>query len=117
MRVFPRGCPPSTVPQAAASQVPLGHAARAAFSVIPVRDRGQQRSIVEAPGSVGGAPDPGVPFASEPLPLRRALALHERFPPDAADDPRAIAEAAAIVQAAVQSLVDRGLEMREGVFA
>ena len=39
-----------------------------------------------------------------------------RAPPDDADDPEKVAEAAARVKAAVQGLLERGLAMREGVF-
>lgn len=72
--------------------------------------------------SVFGAPY--LPIVATPFPLPvhyhiwygEPLAIHEEYPPEAADDPNAVAEAALTVKAAVQGLIERGLAEREGVF-
>lgn len=64
-------------------------------------------------------PMPIVPF---PLPVRYRLhygepiLLGDTYPPDAADDPSVVEECAQQLRAVVQTLVDRGLEQRPGVF-
>lgn len=69
-----------------------------------------------------GAPYLPVPATPFPLPTRvrvhygEALTLHEGLPPEAADDPSVVSEAAARVQTAVQGLLDEGLRTRAGVF-
>jgi 1-acyl-sn-glycerol-3-phosphate acyltransferase len=134
LMVFPEGTPAIVKPFRERYRLHpfrVGHAElalRFRAPVIPVGIVGAEeqlpaihssKRLVKAVG-LPALPIPGVPF---PLPSRyhlhygEPLALHERYGPDAADDPRAIAEAASIVQSAVQSLLDRGLEMREGVFA
>ena len=68
---------------------------------------------------------PFIPLTLTPIPLPvryhiyygKPLAFHERFPPEASDDPAVVREAAAEVKAAVQALLDRGLAERKGVFA
>ena len=42
--------------------------------------------------------------------------LHLDYRPEQADDPELVNEAALRVKNAVQSLIHRGLEMREGIF-
>lgn len=70
-----------------------------------------------------GAPYLPVPATPLPLPVHyhvwygEPIRLHEQCPADAADDPEIAEEAAATVKNAVQALIDRGLEQREGVFA
>lgn len=69
-----------------------------------------------------GAPFLPVPATPLPLPARfhvhygAPLALHERWAPEQADDPRVASAAAAIVQCAVDELIREGLRTREGVF-
>ena len=69
-----------------------------------------------------GAPYLPIPATPVPLPVHYhvwygpPIHLHEECPPGAADDPELAEEAAATVKAAVQALIDRGLEEREGVF-
>jgi len=71
-----------------------------------------------------GSPLPYIPVPATllPLPVRyhihygEPVRLHEEFTPDQADDPAVVSEAALRVKAAVQGLLDRGLEQRTGVF-
>lgn len=69
-----------------------------------------------------GAPYLPIPATPVPLPVHYhvwygdPIRLHEQCPVGAADDPELAEEAAATVKAAVQALIDRGLEEREGVF-
>lgn len=63
-----------------------------------------------------------VPATVVPLPVRyhihygEPLRFDQEFTPEDADDPEVVKEAAARVKAAVQVLLDRGLEQREGIF-
>ncbi len=67
---------------------------------------------------------PYVPFPASPIPLPahyhihygEPLRLHEDYPDDAADDPDAVADAAARVRDALEDLVERGLARRKAVF-
>jgi len=65
-------------------------------------------------------PIPATPF---PLPVRyhihygTPIDFGDRYAPTDSHDPEAVAEAAAEVSAAVQSLLDTGLALRDGVFA
>lgn len=69
-----------------------------------------------------GAPYLPIPAAPFPLPAHyqihygEPIALHRDYGPGAADDPLALAEAAARTRSAVQSLVHHGLSRRRGVF-
>ena len=69
-----------------------------------------------------GAPWIPIPATPLPLPARfhvyygEPLFLHEGRPPDAADDPHAVKEAAETVKKAVVALLARGLEERRSVF-
>ena len=69
-----------------------------------------------------GVPFMPLPLAPFPLPTHlhvyygEPLVLHERYPPDEADDPEVAGAAAAEVKAAVAALIERGLREREGVF-
>jgi 1-acyl-sn-glycerol-3-phosphate acyltransferase len=107
----------------------VGHAElaiRHAAPVIPAAIVGAEESwplLARLDGfHLFGAPYLPVPMTPLPLPARchirygAPLFLHERFPPEAADDPAALAEAAALVRAAVTSLLDEGLAARAGVF-
>ena len=134
LMVFPEGTPAIVKPFAERYRLHrfrVGHAElalRYRAPVIPVGIVGAKEQLPaihssKRLGKVFGLPAFPIPVVPFPLPTRyhihygEPLALHERYPPDAADDPRAIAEAAELVQAAVQGLVDRGLAMREGIFA
>ena len=72
---------------------------------------------------VFGAPYLPIPLTPFPLPVHyyvyygEPLALHDTYSPDQSDDPVVIREAAETVKAAVQRLIERGLEQRRGVFA
>jgi 1-acyl-sn-glycerol-3-phosphate acyltransferase len=67
-----------------------------------------------------GAPFLPIPATPLPMPARihvhygEPLVLHERF--SDADDPAAVRQAAALVKAAVQTLIAAGLAQRRGVF-
>jgi 1-acyl-sn-glycerol-3-phosphate acyltransferase len=69
-----------------------------------------------------GAPYIPVPATPIPLPVRYhvhygdPIPVHRDYTPEMADDPEVVLEAAARVKSAVQGLLDRGLEMREGIF-
>jgi len=67
-----------------------------------------------------GAPYLPVPASLVPLPVQLhlhygpPLELHRQYPVEAADDPDALAAAAAEVRAAVEALITRGLAARRG---
>lgn len=69
-----------------------------------------------------GAPYLPVPATPVPMPVHyhiwygEPIDLAARFGPEHADDPDIAAEAASVVQTAVQLLVERGLEERRGVY-
>jgi 1-acyl-sn-glycerol-3-phosphate acyltransferase len=69
-----------------------------------------------------GAPFVPIPATPLPLPMRyhihygEPIALHERWDPKDADDPEVVDHAADLVKRAVQSLIERGLAMRKGMF-
>jgi 1-acyl-sn-glycerol-3-phosphate acyltransferase len=69
-----------------------------------------------------GAPYLPLPASPLPLPARyhihygEPLHLHEDYPEGAADDPEAVADAAARVRDEVEMLLDRGLARRKAVF-
>lgn len=69
-----------------------------------------------------GAPWLPIPLTPVPLPVHyhihygQPMALHETWPPECADDPTAVHEAAAVVKAAVTQLIGAGLRERRGVF-
>jgi 1-acyl-sn-glycerol-3-phosphate acyltransferase len=134
LMVFPEGTPAIVKPFAERYQLHrfrVGHAElalRYRAPVVPVAIIGAEEQLPaihssKRLGKIFGLPALPIPVVPFPLPTSyhihygEPLALHERYPPDAADDPRAVAECAELVQAAVQSLVDRGLAMREGIFA
>jgi len=92
--------------------------------VVPVGIIGaeeQMPQIARLP-AVGNLPYIPIPATLVPLPVRyhvhygEPLAFHERFEPADADDPDIVSACALEVKAAVQALIDRGLELREGVF-
>ena len=63
-----------------------------------------------------------IPATLVPLPVRyhihygEPLPFHRDYTPEDADDPEVVKEAAARVKRAVQGLLDKGLEQREGIF-
>jgi len=69
------------------------------------------------------APFLPVPATPLPMPARfhvhygAPIALHERWGPDEADDPRVARTAAEIVKCAVAELISEGLRTRRGVFS
>jgi 1-acyl-sn-glycerol-3-phosphate acyltransferase len=71
-----------------------------------------------------GGPIPYLPIPSTlvPLPVRyhihygEPIPVHEEFTPSDADDPEIVANAALRVKKAVQTLIDKGLSMRKGIF-
>lgn len=93
--------------------------------VIPVGIIGpeeQMPQIARIPIKAFGAPYLPVPATPFPLPVRyhihygEPIPLHEEYPPEASNNPALLTEAALKVKQAVQDLLDRGLEEREGVF-
>jgi len=73
-------------------------------------------------GGLFGVPYLPIPLSPLPLPVRyhvyygEPIALHDEYPPEAADDPRALEGAAERVHLAVARLIDEGLRERLGVF-
>lgn len=69
-----------------------------------------------------GVPYLPIPATPLPMPTRfhlhygEPIALFDDYPPDAARDPEALREAAAVVHDAVEALISKGLEARKGVF-
>jgi len=69
-----------------------------------------------------GAPYLPIPITPFPLPVRihiyygEPIPLHEDYAPEQSDDPAVLAAAAARVKDAVQALIAKGLEEREGLF-
>jgi len=67
---------------------------------------------------------PYLPLPASPIPLPAhyhihygaPLYLHEDYPAGAADDPDAVADAAARVRDELENLVERGLTRRKAVF-
>ncbi len=92
--------------------------------VIPVGIVGAEEQMpqiarIPVKGPIPYIPIPATPF---PLPTRyhihygEPLPFHEEYKPEDADDPEIVREAAARVKSAVQTLLERGLAMREGIF-
>ena len=87
--------------------------------IVGAEEQMPQIARIPVPGPVPYLP---VPLTPLPMPVRyhvhygEPIPTHLDYTPDDADDPERVAEAAARVKTAVQALVDRGLEMREGVF-
>jgi 1-acyl-sn-glycerol-3-phosphate acyltransferase len=94
--------------------------------VVPVGIVGaeeQMPQIARIPlGKKSAIPYLPVPATLFPMPVRyhihygEPLRFDREFRAEDADDPEIVANAAARVKAAVQALLDKGLEMREGVF-
>lgn len=129
--VFPEGTPGISKPFSKRYQLErfrVGHAElaiRHRAPIVPVAIIGAEEQFVQLanadlhPFGVPFMPLPASPF---PLPVRyrihygAPIALHDRYPQSDADDPEVCRAAALEVQAAVQRLVDRGVEEREAVF-
>lgn len=88
-------------------------------AVIGAEEQMPQVARIPFPGPVPYIPVPATPV---PLPVRYhihygpPIPLQDEFVPSDADDPEIVAEAALRVKRAVAELIERGLEMREGVF-
>jgi 1-acyl-sn-glycerol-3-phosphate acyltransferase len=107
----------------------VGHvelAIRHKAPVIPVAVVGaeeQMPQIGRIPIEVLSLPFIPLTLTPFPLPVRyyirygAPIAFHDRFPPEAADDPAIVREAAAEVKAQVQSMLDAGVRSRPGIFA
>lgn len=107
----------------------VGHAElaiRHAAPIVPVAVVGAEEQLPQLgrlPIRLFGAPYLPVPATPLPLPVRYHILygppvpVHERWSPAEADDPAVTAEAAQLVERAVQELLDEGLRSRKGVFA
>jgi 1-acyl-sn-glycerol-3-phosphate acyltransferase len=107
----------------------VGHAElalRHRAPVIPVAIVGaadQWIQLARLPLHPFGAPFLPVPLNLVPLPVHyhihygAPIALHERWPPESADDPEIVAAGAQLVRDAVAALLEAGLAQRPGVFA
>ncbi len=130
--VFPEGVPGIAKPYRRRYQLEpfrLGHAElalRHCAPVVPVAIIGAEEQWRELARierfHAFGAPYLPIPMTPVPMPVHfhiwygEPIDLAARFGPEHADDPDVAAEAASIVQTAVQLLVERGLEEREGVY-
>lgn len=130
--VFPEGVPGIAKPRSRRYRLEpfrVGHAElslRHCAPVIPVAIIGAEEQWTELARierfHLFGAPYLPVPATPVPLPVHYhiwygpPIDLAGRFGSEHADDPGIAEEAASMVQAAVQSLLDRGLEERKGVF-
>ncbi|HEY0840533.1 MAG TPA: lysophospholipid acyltransferase family protein [Vulgatibacter sp.] len=108
----------------------IGHAAlaiRLRAPVVPVAIIGAEEQMPQLAklrrlGGLVGAPYVPLTLTPFPLPVRyrihygEAIALHERFDPADADDPNKVREAAGLVKAAVEDLIQVGLRERTGIF-
>jgi 1-acyl-sn-glycerol-3-phosphate acyltransferase len=132
LMIFPEGVPGIGKPWAQRYQLQewrQGHcelAIRHAAPVVPVGIVGAEEQMpqlarIKAPA---GSALPYIPIPATPFPLPVRYHIHYGPPlrfdrdyrPDEADDPEIVQQAANRVKAAVQELIERGLEMRKGVF-
>ena len=132
LMIFPEGVPGIGKPFSERYQLQkwrVGHvelAIRHGAPVVPVGIVGAEEQMPQL-GRIDvqafGLPYIPVPATPLPLPVRyhvhygEPISVHKDYTPDMADDPEVVLEAAARVKAAVQELLDQGLEQREGVFA
>lgn len=130
--IFPEGTPGIGKPYSERYRLRRFRGGHAEFAIrhrvpiIPVGVVGAEEAMAQLTRIDGlhpfGAPYLPVPATPFPLPTRihihygEALNLYEGLPPDAADEPKVVTQAAARVQAAVQRLLDEGLLSREGIF-
>jgi 1-acyl-sn-glycerol-3-phosphate acyltransferase len=132
LMIFPEGVPGIGKPWAHRYQLQewrQGHcelAIRHSAPVVPVGIVGAEEQMpqlarIKAPA---GSAVPYIPIPATPFPLPVRYHIHygpplrfdREFRPDDADDPEIVQQAANRVKAAVQELIERGLEMRKGVF-
>ncbi len=130
LMIFPEGTPGIGKPFSERYKLQKwrqGHcelAIRHSAPVVPVGIVGAEEQMPQiARIKLGGSiPYLPVPATLVPLPVRyhihygEPLRFDREFSPDDADDPAIVADAARRVKEAVQGLLDRGLEMREGIF-
>ena len=129
--IFPEGVPGIAKPFRERYQLRefrVGHAELAIRHQVPVVPVGivgaeeQMPQLARLPLHAFGAPHLPLPLTPVPLPVRyhlhygEPLRLHEGLRPEDADDPEVVRRAARQVRRAVQSLVERGLRLRQGVF-
>jgi 1-acyl-sn-glycerol-3-phosphate acyltransferase len=107
----------------------VGHAElaiRQRVPVVPVAVIGAEEAWPQLGKLAGfhwfGAPFLPIPATPLPLPVRHhiyygaPIALHERWPPESADDPEIVDLAAEMVRGAVAGLIRSGLAQRRGWF-
>ena len=132
LMIFPEGTPGIGKPFSERYKLQTwrqGHcelAIRYGAPVVPVGIVGaeeQMPQLTRIPlGRKSAIPYLPVPATLVPLPVRyhihygEPLPFHREYRPEDADDPDVVREAAARVKAAVQALLNRGLELREGIF-
>ena len=133
LMIFPEGTPGIGKPFSARYQLQewrVGHtelAIRYQAPVVPVGIVGAEEQMpqlarIPLPKPVSPVPYLPVPATPVPLPVRyhilygEPLRFDEEFEPGDADDPDLVKEAALRVRDAVQELIHRGLERREGIF-
>ncbi|MDP6931527.1 MAG: lysophospholipid acyltransferase family protein [Myxococcota bacterium] len=133
LMIFPEGVPGIVKPWSERYKLRefrVGHselAIRHGAKVVPVGIVGAEEQMPQLfssrrLGKPFGVPVFPVPAVPIPLPVRyhihygEPLDLGLDYRPGQADDPEVVQEAAALVQQACQALIDRGLEMREGIF-
>ncbi len=87
--------------------------------IVGAEEQMPQLARIPLKGPIPYLPVPATPI---PLPVRyhihygEPLPFHEEYAPEDADDPDVVREAATRVKAAVQALLERGLQMRQGIF-
>lgn len=130
LMIFPEGTPGIGKPWSERYQLQKwrkGHcelAIRHRSPIVPVAIIGAEEQMpqlarIKAPGPVPYVPIPATLF---PLPVRyhihygEPLRFDREYDPDDADDPEIVRTAALRVKQAVQGLIDKGLQQREGVF-
>ncbi|HSP77303.1 MAG TPA: lysophospholipid acyltransferase family protein, partial [Myxococcaceae bacterium] len=133
LMIFPEGVPGIAKPfreRYRLRDFRVGHAElalRYRTPVVPVGIVGAEEQMpqlarIPMPGHPFGIPFLPVPLTPVPLPGRyhlhsgEPLSLHEGLRPGEADDPEVVRQASERVRSAVQSLVERGLRLRRGVF-
>ncbi len=131
LMIFPEGVPGIGKPFSERYQLQkwrVGHcelAIRHSAPVVPIGIVGAEEQMpqlakIEIPAF--GLPHIPVPATPLPLPVRYhvhygdPIPVHQDYTPDMADDPEVVLEAATRVKAAVQELIDRGLEQRKSIF-
>lgn len=131
LMIFPEGTPGIGKPWSERYKLQewrQGHcelAIRHRAPVVPVGIVGAEEQMPQlARIKLGGAiPYLPIPATLVPLPVRyhihygEPLRFDQEFKPDDADDPQIVGECARRVKEAVQTLLNRGLEQRKGIFA